>query len=167
MEPHKVPPPTYEGHEQKTFSSSQVGSNDIIENKGQTTHIAEIETKTQESQPTNWEEPGYTDKSRDPIPGSNYQGPYPGPGPAPGPYTDNPQGPYQDHQRHTDYRGYPQRSTDEEAHLALLLILAFFIPVVAVILKRGCGRDAWINVLLCVISFGLLAIIHAFYIVLH
>ncbi|KAK6456193.1 uncharacterized protein RJT20DRAFT_128017 [Scheffersomyces xylosifermentans] len=70
---------------------------------------------------------------------------------------------YQSRQRSTKY---PERTTNEETNLAVLLLVAFFIPPVAVILKRGCGNDACINLLLCIVTFGLLGIVHAIYIVL-
>ncbi|MDQ8185574.1 YqaE/Pmp3 family membrane protein [Pelagicoccus sp. SDUM812002] len=42
------------------------------------------------------------------------------------------------------------------------IILAIFLPPVAVFLKKGAGKDFIINILLWVLLFGLGGIIHAF-----
>ena len=44
------------------------------------------------------------------------------------------------------------------------ILLAIFLPPVLVFLKKGAGKDLLINILLLVISFGIGAIIHAFWI---
>ena len=46
------------------------------------------------------------------------------------------------------------------------IILAIFLPPVAVFLEVGLGTQFWINVILTVLSLGILGIIHALYVVL-
>jgi uncharacterized membrane protein YqaE (UPF0057 family) len=46
----------------------------------------------------------------------------------------------------------------------LEIILAIFIPPVAVFLRKGAGKDLVINILLWVLLFGLGGIIHAFWV---
>ena len=48
----------------------------------------------------------------------------------------------------------------------LLVILAILLPPVAVFIRRGCGVDLVINILLCLLGH-IPGIIHAVYIVLH
>ncbi|KAI9320911.1 hypothetical protein BX666DRAFT_1912470 [Dichotomocladium elegans] len=45
-----------------------------------------------------------------------------------------------------------------------LFVVSFFFPPVAVLVKRGCGIDFLINILLCGLA-AIPGIIHAFYIV--
>ncbi|CAO3637667.1 unnamed protein product [Cunninghamella blakesleeana] len=45
-----------------------------------------------------------------------------------------------------------------------LFVIAFFFPPLAVLIKRGCGADFFINVLLSLLG-AIPGIIHAFYIV--
>ncbi|KAL0489493.1 hypothetical protein AKO1_010480 [Acrasis kona] len=52
-----------------------------------------------------------------------------------------------------------------ECSQILLIILAIFLPPVAVFLKRGCGVDLLINIILYILTASLLAIIHALYVV--
>ena len=47
----------------------------------------------------------------------------------------------------------------------LMIILAIFLPFVAVFLKKGVGKDLIINIILC-IFFYLPGIIHAFWVIL-
>ncbi len=49
---------------------------------------------------------------------------------------------------------------------ALLIVLAIFLPPVAVFMKRGAGVDLIINIVLWIVGFGILGIIHGLYIVL-
>lgn len=42
------------------------------------------------------------------------------------------------------------------------IILAIFLPPVAVFLKKGAGKDLLINILLWVLLFGIGGVIHAF-----
>lgn len=44
------------------------------------------------------------------------------------------------------------------------IILCIFIPPVAVLLKKGAGKDFLINILLWVFLLGIGGIIHAFYV---
>lgn len=44
----------------------------------------------------------------------------------------------------------------------LQIILAIFIPPIAVFLKKGAGKDLLINVLLWILLLGIGGIIHAF-----
>jgi len=46
-----------------------------------------------------------------------------------------------------------------------LLILAFFLPPVAVLMKAGCGADFLINILLTILGI-IPGMIHAFWVVL-
>jgi uncharacterized membrane protein YqaE (UPF0057 family) len=46
----------------------------------------------------------------------------------------------------------------------LLIILAIFLPFVAVFLKKGVGSDLFINIILC-IFFWLPGVIHALWVV--
>lgn len=46
----------------------------------------------------------------------------------------------------------------------LLLIMALLLPPVAVFLKRGCGADFIINILLCILGW-LPGVLHGFYVV--
>lgn len=46
----------------------------------------------------------------------------------------------------------------------LEIILAIFIPPVAVFLRKGAGKDLIINILLWVLLLGLGGIIHAFFV---
>ena len=48
----------------------------------------------------------------------------------------------------------------------LLVILAIILPPVAVFIRRGCGADILINILLCLLGH-IPGVIHALYIVLH
>jgi len=48
----------------------------------------------------------------------------------------------------------------------LVVILAIILPPVAVFLRRGCGADVIINILLCLLGH-IPGVIHALYIVLH
>lgn len=48
----------------------------------------------------------------------------------------------------------------------LMLIVAFFLPPVAIALLRGFGTHFWLNIVLWILSCGILGIIHAFYVVL-
>jgi len=48
----------------------------------------------------------------------------------------------------------------------LIVILAILLPPVAVVIRRGCGVDLVINILLCLLAH-IPGIIHAVYIVLH
>jgi len=47
----------------------------------------------------------------------------------------------------------------------LLIILAIILPPLAVYLKKGIGKDFWINIILC-LFFYLPGIIHALYLIL-
>ena len=47
----------------------------------------------------------------------------------------------------------------------VLIILAIFLPPVAVFLKKGAGLPLVINIALLLLTFGLGAIIHAFLVV--
>ncbi|KAF9514884.1 hypothetical protein BS47DRAFT_1342670 [Hydnum rufescens UP504] len=47
----------------------------------------------------------------------------------------------------------------------LMVILAIFLPPLAVLLQRGCGADFLINVVLTILAY-IPGIIHALYIVL-
>lgn len=47
----------------------------------------------------------------------------------------------------------------------LLIILAIILPFIAVLIKRGLGKDFIINIILCII-FYIPGIIHALWIVL-
>lgn len=47
-----------------------------------------------------------------------------------------------------------------------MLIVAFFLPPVAIALLRGFGAHFWLNIVLWILSCGILGIIHAFYVVL-
>lgn len=55
---------------------------------------------------------------------------------------------------------------DTTGRKILLIILAIILPPVAVGLIKGLTAHFWINLLLTIISLGLLGIIHALYIVL-
>ena len=46
----------------------------------------------------------------------------------------------------------------------LLIVLSLFLPPVAVFLKRGVGKDLFINIVLCLILF-LPGVIHALWLV--
>ncbi len=46
----------------------------------------------------------------------------------------------------------------------LLIILAIFLPPVAVFLKKGAGKDLLINILLCILIF-IPGIVHAIWLV--
>lgn len=48
----------------------------------------------------------------------------------------------------------------------LMIILAILIPPLAVGLKDGIGVQLLINIVLCIVSFGLLGIVHALWRVL-
>jgi uncharacterized membrane protein YqaE (UPF0057 family) len=48
----------------------------------------------------------------------------------------------------------------------LIVILAILLPPVAVVIRRGCGADLVINILLCLLGH-IPGIIHALFIVLH
>ncbi|KAK3987222.1 putative plasma membrane proteolipid 3 [Cladorrhinum sp. PSN332] len=48
----------------------------------------------------------------------------------------------------------------------LLLLMAILLPPVAVFLKKGCGAQFLINVLLCILGW-LPGVLHAFYVVLR
>jgi len=52
-----------------------------------------------------------------------------------------------------------------EAVDCLLLILAIFIPPLSVFLKKGCGLQLFINILLWIFTI-ILGIIHAWWVVL-
>ena len=47
----------------------------------------------------------------------------------------------------------------------LLIILAIFLPPLAVFLKKGCGNTFWLNLLLTILMF-LPGIIHAILVIL-
>jgi uncharacterized membrane protein YqaE (UPF0057 family) len=55
---------------------------------------------------------------------------------------------------------------DTTGRKILLIILAILLPPLAVGLIKGLTAHFWINLLLTIISLGLLGIIHALYIVL-
>ena len=46
------------------------------------------------------------------------------------------------------------------------IILAIFVPPLAVFLEVGLGTQFWINVILVVLTLGIGAVIHALYVVL-
>ncbi|EGW32024.1 uncharacterized protein SPAPADRAFT_61127 [Spathaspora passalidarum NRRL Y-27907] len=46
----------------------------------------------------------------------------------------------------------------------LLIILAFLIPPIPVIVKKGCSNSVFLNILLCLLG-GVFGIIHAVYVV--
>ncbi|KAL9940342.1 hypothetical protein V8E36_001047 [Tilletia maclaganii] len=46
----------------------------------------------------------------------------------------------------------------------LLYFLAIFLPPASVFIKRGCGADFWINILLCVLAW-LPGLIHAWWLI--
>jgi uncharacterized membrane protein YqaE (UPF0057 family) len=48
----------------------------------------------------------------------------------------------------------------------LFLILAFFLPPVAVALLEGFTFHFWLNIVLWIIGFGVGGIIHAFFLIL-
>ncbi|MFK7805265.1 MAG: YqaE/Pmp3 family membrane protein [Anaerolineae bacterium] len=48
----------------------------------------------------------------------------------------------------------------------VLILLAIFIPPVAIIFKSGFGKHFWINILLCLLG-GLPGIVHGLWIVLR
>jgi len=43
------------------------------------------------------------------------------------------------------------------------IILAIFLPPIAVALKKGAGKDLIINILLCIFTFWIGGVIHAFW----
>lgn len=45
------------------------------------------------------------------------------------------------------------------------ILLCIFLPPVAVFVKAGATKHFWINIVLCVIGFGIGGIIHAFWFV--
>lgn len=48
----------------------------------------------------------------------------------------------------------------------LLVIIAILLPPLAVFLKEGIGTSFWINLILTILTLGILGIIHALYVVL-
>jgi len=48
----------------------------------------------------------------------------------------------------------------------LLLVVAFFIPPVAVALVRGFGFHFWLNILLWICGFLILGMVHGIFVVL-
>eukprot|EP00891_Asterochloris_glomerata_P003246 jgi/Astpho2/3246/fgenesh1_pg.00052_%23_49_t len=51
--------------------------------------------------------------------------------------------------------------------LLCILVLAFFLPPLAVFLhKEACDSDFWLNLLLTIVTFWILGIIHAYYVIL-
>jgi uncharacterized membrane protein YqaE (UPF0057 family) len=58
------------------------------------------------------------------------------------------------------------RSIEMGASDVLIVILAILLPPIAVVIRRGCGVDLVINILLCLLGH-IPGIIHAVYIVLH
>ena len=59
------------------------------------------------------------------------------------------------------------RRSDSKAGDLLKIILAIIPPLspIAVFLEVGLGKHFWINLILTILSFGLLGIIHALYII--
>ena len=56
--------------------------------------------------------------------------------------------------------------SDLAENKVLMIILSIFLPPVAVFLLKGAGTDLVINIVLCIISLGLLGIIHALWLTL-
>ena len=48
----------------------------------------------------------------------------------------------------------------------VMILLCLFLPPIAVFLLEGVGLQLIINIILLVVSFGVLAIVHAFYLAL-
>ena len=46
----------------------------------------------------------------------------------------------------------------------LMIVLAIFLPPIAVVIKHGLGKDFLINILLCLLAF-LPGVVHALYLV--
>ena len=61
----------------------------------------------------------------------------------------------------TDFGDYKMAASDNKI---LLIILAIFLPFVAVFLKTGVSNAFWINIILC-LFFYLPGIIHALWVV--
>lgn len=43
------------------------------------------------------------------------------------------------------------------------ILLSIFLPPIAVFLKKGAGKDLIINIVLCIVGFGIGGMIHAFW----
>jgi uncharacterized membrane protein YqaE (UPF0057 family) len=48
----------------------------------------------------------------------------------------------------------------------LLVIIAIFLPPLAIFLKDGLGNSFWINLILTIVGFYVLGLIHALYVIL-
>jgi uncharacterized membrane protein YqaE (UPF0057 family) len=46
------------------------------------------------------------------------------------------------------------------------MVIAVFLPPLAVALEDGIGTQFWINLVLTIVGFWILGIIHAFYVIL-
>ncbi|MBN1254780.1 MAG: YqaE/Pmp3 family membrane protein [Deltaproteobacteria bacterium] len=57
-----------------------------------------------------------------------------------------------------------KKASKKKKSSVLLIILAIILPFVAVLIKRGFGKDFWINIILCILWIP--GIIHALVIVL-
>lgn len=55
---------------------------------------------------------------------------------------------------------------DLKDNTLIMLIIAFFLPPVAVALKVGATFHLWVNLALWILTFGIGGIIHGFYVVL-
>ncbi|MBB1383314.1 YqaE/Pmp3 family membrane protein [Shewanella sp. SR41-2] len=53
-----------------------------------------------------------------------------------------------------------------DSNKLLLVIIAILLPPVAVLLKKGMGKDLLINILLCIFFF-VLGLVHALWVVLQ
>lgn len=74
----------------------------------------------------------------------------------------------QNYQGYDQYNQYPNQQFSQNSGQiddVVLIIIALFIPPLAVYLKFGCGNQVWLNILLCLISFGIFGIIHAIIII--
>ena len=56
--------------------------------------------------------------------------------------------------------------SDLAENKVLMIILSIFLPPVAVFLLKGAGTDLVINIVLYIISFSVLAIVHALWLTL-
>lgn len=66
--------------------------------------------------------------------------------------------------QHYEYNQNPNQQfskPNEPVSKGVLIIVAIFIPPLAVFLKYGCGNEVCINVIFCTLFLGLFGIIHA------